>query len=57
LQIINWSGFNYNFFFYKVQIMMINLQNDDFDNKLSNFWSNMDTFSRNKWQKYNGNPI
>ncbi len=57
MQIINWSGFNYNFFFYKVQIMMINLQNDDFDNKLSNFWSNMDTFSRNKWQKYNGNPI
>jgi hypothetical protein len=35
------------FFFYKVQIMMINPQNDDFVNKLSNFWTNMDTFSKN----------
>jgi len=57
LQIINWSGFNYDFLFYKVQIMMINLQNDDFVNKLSNFWSKMDTFSKNNWQKYNWNPI
>jgi hypothetical protein len=36
---------------------MINPQNDDFVKKFSNFWSNMDTFSKKNWQKYDWNPI